>query len=172
MKTIVSTIFATVFAGTAYASDLPRRTAPLAPVAPVATVASLPFFVGLHVGATGVNDGLDKPYIVNLRAGYEFSPYARVEASYDYAGNNGVHYHTGSVNGIAQYRFGTITPYALVGVGYRWSDFKNEPVYTVGGGVRYEFMRDVELDARYRYVTDRDRVRDDNIFTLGVNFKF
>ena len=43
MKTIVSAIFATMFAGTSYATDLPRRTAPLAPIAPVAL--SQPFFV-------------------------------------------------------------------------------------------------------------------------------
>jgi len=170
MKTIVSAIFATMFAGTSYATDLPRRTAPLAPIAPVAL--SQPFFVGVHAGATGVNDGIDKPYVVNLRAGYEFSPFARVEANYDYGYNSGTQYHMGSVNGIAQYRFGVVVPYVLAGVGYRWADIKNEPVYTVGGGVRYEFMQNFELDARYRYVTDRNRFRDDNIFTFGLNYKF
>lgn len=173
MKTLIATVVAVVFAGSAYATDLPRRTTPAAPVVPNAVYQSQPFFVGVHVGARDtINTKEDAVFNLNIRAGFEFSPFARIEASYDYGNDNNMFYRTATVNGIAQYRFGPVVPYILAGGGYRWTDFKNEPVYNVGGGVRYEFTRDFEIDARYRYVTDRDRVRDESIFTLGLNYKF
>lgn len=152
------------------AADLPGRNAPQAPK-PVATF-NQPFFVGAHIGTAAaygdniVNDGVVR---VNLRAGYQFSPLFRLETSYDVGENR---YHAGTVNGIVQYPVGRFTPYALVGGGYRWTEFKNEPVFVVGGGLRYDLTRNFEIDARYRYVTDRNRERDENVVTLGVNYKF
>ena len=65
-----------------------------------------------------------------------------------------------------------VIPYALAGVGYRLSDVKNEPVWNAGLGVRYEVTSNIEVDGRYRYLSDFKRNRDENILTLGVNYKF
>jgi opacity protein-like surface antigen len=161
----------------AVAADIPARTSPLPPTV-TRVQQSQPFFVGIHVGvATPYNgDRLFETDNVrtNLRGGFEFSPYSRVEGNYEYNwnDNSNLRSHTVTTNLIGQYRFGSVVPYILVGGGYRWSNFKNEPVYNVGGGVRYELTTIFEVDARYRYVTDRNQIRDENVFTLGLNFRF
>ena len=65
-----------------------------------------------------------------------------------------------------------VTPYALAGVGYKWSDAKDEYIYNVGGGIRYSLSKNIELDARYRYISDFKNERNTNAFTAGVNYKF
>jgi opacity protein-like surface antigen len=176
MKSLV--IFSGLFLSTAaMAADIPLRSAPLPPARPVVVEQTTPFFVGIHAGAAapyGYNFVDNSDLRVNARIGYEFSPYARIEGNYDYSWNDisALRSHTVTTNMIGQYRFGSVVPYVLVGGGYRWSDFKNEPVYNIGGGVRYELTRNFEVDARYRYVSDRNRVRDENVVTFGLNYKF
>jgi opacity protein-like surface antigen len=158
------------------AADLPR-VGPMPPIRPVFVESVMPFFVGIHVGTTNYDQKFwsnNSEFRANVRGGWEFSPYARVEANYDY-GYSGVSAgRTNTITGnlIGQYRFGSIVPYVLVGGGYRWSGFKNESVYNVGGGVRYELTSRFEVDARYRYVADFNNRRDENVMTLGVNYKF
>jgi opacity protein-like surface antigen len=175
MKRIV--ILAGLFLSTAaVAADLPSRFAPLPPTV-VRTEQSNPFFVGVHFGTTNYDQKLwsnNSEVRANVRAGYEFSPYVRLEANYDYGHSDIRDFRTNTVTGnlIGQYRFGSVVPYALAGGGYRWSGIKNEAVYNVGGGVRYEMTSRFEVDARYRYVANFDNRRDENVATLGVNYKF
>jgi opacity protein-like surface antigen len=176
MKSLI--ILAGLFLSTvAVAADIPSRNAPLPPVRPVFVETVKPFFVGVHAGTTNYDQKFwsdNTEFRANVRAGYELSPYARIEANYDYGHNSVSEFRTNTVTGnlIGQYRFGSIVPYALVGGGYRWSGIKNEPVYNVGGGVRYDLTSRFEVDARYRYVANFDNRRDENVVTLGVNYKF
>jgi opacity protein-like surface antigen len=176
MRTMI--IAASMISTSAFAADIPSRTAPLPPQRPVFEQPSYPFFVGIHVGTSqfqGQRSWSDNSNArVNVRAGWEFSPYGRLEGNYEYSWNefSVLNSNTLTTNLIGQYRLGSVVPYVLVGGGYRWSHFKDEPVYNVGGGVRYEFTPRVEADLRYRYVFDRDRLRDENVVTLGVNYRF
>ena len=158
------------------AADIPSRSIPTAPVSPVAD--TNPFFVGVHFGSA-VSTHINPWYgalRVNVRGGYEFSDYARVEANYDYAWNENHLFrsHTLSTNLIGQYRvsFLPVVPYVLAGAGYRFSPIKNEIVYNLGAGVRYEITSNLEADLRYKYVTDYKRSHHENVITLGVNYKF
>jgi len=175
MNKYVVTFVGLIFATAASASDIPAKT-PAAPPAP--TQESAEFYVGGSLGSkavTNINPWYDA-LRVNARAGWEFSEFARVEADYDYAWNESskLRSHTATTNVIGQYKIGfvPVVPYALAGVGYRWSDLKREPIYVAGAGVRYDITSDIEADVRYRYITDRKRDRDENVVTLGVNYKF
>lgn len=156
----------------ASAADLPsRKFAPAAPV--VVSAPRTPFFVGLNAGATTKTEN----GIVGAVAGYEFNQYVRTEATYDhYFGRDipGQNLTQDVVAGnlIAQYSFGPVTPYVLAGAGYRWAAVKSEAIYNVGGGVRYALTDNVELDGRYKYVSNFNNNRTDNVFTVGFNVKF
>ncbi len=179
MKTFTKSVVALfVLSSTAIASDLPSRSQPKAP-APVAASWSTPYFVGVS-GGSFTDGSLDWKKINNfgVKGGYEFNPYFRGELAYDYnhdavtvSGKNHPS-HTIGANGVVQYKFGPFVPYAIAGVGYRYSELKNEPVFTVGAGTRYEVTKNLEADLRYRYVADFDRSRETNILTAGVNYKF
>ena len=155
----------------AMAGDLPNRKQ--APAAPVVSSDS-GFYAGVRGGVV-FTDNLT----IGAGAGYQFNRFIRAEANYDYLNNdnnktNGLSSSLATGNLIGQYPFETwgLTPYALAGVGYRWSDAKNEPVWNVGAGVRYDVTKNVELDARYRYVSSFQNERQGNAFTLGLNYKF
>ena len=85
----------------------------------------------------------------------------------------------GMVNGIASpFSYFGFKPYLLAGIGSQTADVKDglsgtKTVYNVGGGVKYELSKSWEIDTRYRYVnTLNNTQRDNNIVTLGVNYKF
>lgn len=173
-----NTIIAFVLASstvTAVASDttsIPSRSTPLAPLAREAPTAN--FWVGLNTGgnvADGIN--VNTPWAVGAVAGYNVLGVGPVvlgvEGTYDYKKGN-THDVVGNV--IASVPFGKITPYVLVGAGYRWDNLKNEKIWNVGGGLKYAVYRNIEVDARYRRVEDWDRASHDDRATLGVNFKF
>jgi opacity protein-like surface antigen len=179
MKTFTKSFVALLaMSSVAVASDLPSRSSPKAPTVPVVTH-STPFFVGVSGGSTAlVGDEWSKINNIGVRGGYQFNQFFRAEVAYDYnheavtaAGEKSAS-HLVATNGIVQYNIGSFTPYALVGVGYRINDVKNEAVYNVGGGVRYNLLKNFDVDVRYRYVADFDRVREDNILTAGVEYKF
>ena len=159
------------------AADLPSKGDPVAPVKPSATE-STDFYVGGSIGSKAAWN--QNPWYGSLRAnarlGWELNDFVRVEGDYDYAWNEAsrLRSHTVTTNAIGQYKIGfvPVVPYALAGVGYRWSETKNEPVYVAGAGVRYDITSNIEADARYRYITDRNRHRDENVITIGVNYKF
>ena len=175
-KYLLSTV-AFVAATAVNAADLPSKTAPLPPTIPT-TEASTQYFAGLHIGsnATTTQDLWYGSVRGAVRGGWEFSEYARVEANYDYTWSelSAARSHTVTTNLIGQYKIGylPVTPYVLAGVGYRWSGIKDEAVYNVGGGVRYDVTSNIEVDGRYRYVSDKDRKRDSNVVSIGANYKF
>jgi opacity protein-like surface antigen len=172
LKSII-TLAAIVASTAALATDLPsKKEAP----APVFTQAqNNPFYVGVRGG--GLYKDEVNNWTVGGNAGYEVNKFARVEVGYDRLDNKDIKaLKTDAVTGnaIAQLPIGifNITPYALAGVGYGWSDYKNGGIYNVGGGVRYGVTNNVELDARYRYISDFKNEVTTNAFTAGVNYKF
>lgn len=155
----------------AMAGDLPSRKQ--APAAPVVTSDS-GFYAGLRGGVVFTDN-----VTIGAGVGYQFSRFIRAEANYDYLNNdknnvNGLSSSVATGNLIGQYPLAQwgLTPYALAGVGYRWADIKNEPVWNVGAGVRYAVTQNVEVDARYRYISSFANERQGNAFTLGLNYKF
>jgi opacity protein-like surface antigen len=172
LKSII-TLAAIVASTAALATDLPsKKEAP----APAFTQAqNNPFYVGIRGGDLYKNEVNN--WTVGGNAGYEVNKFARVEVNYDRLNNKDIKaLKTDAVTGnaIAQLPFNlfNITPYALAGVGYGWSDYKNGGIYNVGGGVRYGVTNNVELDARYRYISDFKNEITTNAFTAGVNYKF
>jgi hypothetical protein len=159
------------------AADVPSKSVPLPPTNPT-TVASTTYFAGVHIGSNAsINQDLWYGSLRGaVRGGWEFSEYARVEGNYDFAWSerSADRSHTVTTNLIGQYKIGyvPVTPYVLAGVGYRWTGVKDEPVYNVGAGVRYDITSNIEVDGRYRYITDKDRKRDSNVVSIGANYKF
>jgi len=177
---------------TAAASDIPSIPSRSNPVAPVSRALPAPsFWVGIN-GGVSITDGLskDSPWSVGAVAGYnvfKIGPVGfGVEGTYDFTKSETHHVslrrprpdytrggtHDVAGNVIASYSFGSLTPYALGGIGYRWSDVKNENIWNAGGGVKYSFARNFEIDARYRHIENVDRTWHDDRVTLGANFKF
>ena len=178
MKKSILTFIGVAAVTSASAADVPMRISPRAPILVSSPIISTPFFVGVSIGSVAKTD-LNPWYgslRFNVKGGYEFSEYARVEANYDYNYATKSHFasHILSTNLIGQYKISyvPVVPYVLAGVGYRFSPIKNEIVYNLGAGVRYEITKNIEADLRYKYVTDFKRARDESVITIGANYKF
>jgi opacity protein-like surface antigen len=173
MKSVKYALMGLVVSTAAFATDLPSKNMP---TAPFVGAESSSWYAGVAVGGITSQNAWYNNVRVNTSLGHELNSFSRVEATYDYKNNNRSENrsHTGMVNGIGQYKmpYFSLTPYALAGVGYRIADVKNEPVWNVGGGVRYDLTSNIGVDGRYRYLSDFNRLRDENIVTLGVNYKF
>jgi opacity protein-like surface antigen len=171
MRNTIAALAAVFAATSATATDLPGRSAPSAP-SPV--FVSKSFYAGINGGGI-VTDGINinAPWTVGLVGGYnvaKIGPVAvSVEGTYDYSKNKNNDIAGNIVGG---YSFGSFTPYALAGVGYRFADINNEKIWNVGGGLKYSFNRSIDIDARYRRVEDWDRINHEDRVTLGANFKF
>ena len=165
MRKFILTSIAVLMSTAAFAADLPSRTS--APAAPV--VAQLPFFVGVTAGGV-----FNRQPSLGAVAGYEINPYIRGEVAYDhffsYESNRAVDNLVG--NAIVQYPVGAFTPYVLAGAGYAWGKTADEAIYNVGGGVRYTLTRNIDIDARYRYINNYDNGRATNVGTLGISYRF
>lgn len=169
-RTTIAALVAATSISVATAADLPKRSMPLPP-----TIAASDsgFYAGVNAGMVSA----EKDATVGASLGYQFNKFFRAEGTYDYRyneDNSSTKLSSSTVmgNAIVQYPIGAFTPYALAGTGYRWSDLKNETVWNVGGGVRYGVTRNVDVDARYRHVANYDNKRDDNVFTVGLSYKF
>jgi opacity protein-like surface antigen len=160
----------------AAATDLPSKKIPTPPT-PVFTQTN--YYVGVNVGAETATKQM---YSGGITAGVNVLPYLAVEAAYDfgYSRNSvkGKHEMSNevSLNVIPQYKiYSDVTVYALAGTGLKYSDVsKNIAFYNVGGGLKYEFAKNLELDGRYRY---SDAIANkyngvDQTYTLGLNYKF
>lgn len=194
-KTIMAVVATLGIATTALAGDLPSRKA--APQPPVFTQVSSPlsgWYVGVDAGATtgsNLSTNNNGRAVVGGRVGYEVNPFLRLEGDFtNRFGSNNVRSGqmvTGNV--IPQFTIpGTaITPYALGGVGYGWGYYGGlnggaQPLWNVGGGVRYALNKNWEVDARYRHVQGFNAYQvnvpnnaskpHDNIVTMGLNYKF
>ena len=166
-----------VAATTAVAADLPSKSSPSVS-APVFTQTN--YFVGVNVGADTAHKQV---YSAGITAGVNVLPYLAVEAAYDFGYKkdkvHGKHEKSNdfALNAIPQYKvFDTaFTAYGLGGVGYKFDNVvKNVAFYNVGGGLKYEFAKNVDLDARYRY-SDAFDVKykgPDQRYTLGASYKF
>jgi opacity protein-like surface antigen len=178
MKRTFTTLAILVAAvSSAVATDLPSKKIPTPP-APLFT--QLNSYVGVNVGMDTADHTV---YSGGIAVGTNVLPYLAVEAAYDFGyqkdKTKGKHEKQNElfVNAIPQYKIpGTdLTAYVLGGVGYDWDSIaKNRALYNVGGGVKYDFARNFDVDARYRYVDSLDdKLKiEDNRFTLGVNYKF
>jgi len=171
MRNTIAALAVVFTATSATATDLPGRSAPSAP-SPV--FVSKSFYAGINGGGI-VTDGINinAPWTVGLVGGYnvaKIGPVAvSVEGTYDYSKNKNNDIAGNIVGG---YSFGSITPYALAGVGYRFADIKNEALWNVGVGVKVSVTSSVDVDARYRRVDNYDRAIGEDRVTLGVNYKF
>ena len=179
MKRTITTLAVLAAAVTsAVAADLPSKTIPTPPT-PVFTHVTN-YYVGVNVGADTATNHI---YSGGIAAGVNVLPYLAVEAAYDFGyqkdkvHNKHEKLNELSLNAIPQYKvFGTdFTAYGLGGVGYKYDDVKkNIAFYNVGGGLKYDFAKNLELDARYRYsdAVDNKFKGSDQRYTLGVGYKF
>ena len=179
MKSIKYGIVAALFAGSAFATDLPSKAAPTPPARLADVVSDNSWYGGLAIGGV-YQDGVRNKWYDDIRlsvmGGHEFNSFMRAELNYDYKNSNKIkdRAHSFIANGIGQVKlpFISVVPYGIAGVGYRISDTKNEAIYNVGAGVRYELTSNIDLDARYRYVTDFKRKSDENVVSIGASYKF
>jgi opacity protein-like surface antigen len=179
-KTIVTALAILASTAVASATDLPSKKAPAVPV-----FAQSQYYVGGNVGAT---TGADRVYSGGAVAGWNVLPFLAVEGTYDLSrpdekiAGKFNYQNTGAVNVVPKVVVpGTdISVYAIAGLGYRMnsvSSVKDYSVYNIGGGVRYELSKSIDVDGRYRRVEaleDKNRTAksaEDRV-TLGVNYKF
>ena len=140
-------------------------------------------YLGANIGSTlQTNSQVD----LGLVAGYQVMPYARVEATYDYAWFTQGNAQMLMANAIAQYRIEDtqFTPYVLAGAGFGFNNYGTannlktdgtSGIYNVGGGIRAAVTENVDLDLRYRYVGQFDDVqgrKDTNVITVGAAYRF
>jgi len=176
-KTIVSALALLASVAAASASDLPSKRSP---IAPAVTSPLSQYYVGGNIGG---NSQSDRAYSVGAVAGWNVLPFFAVEGTYDLSradnkvGGEWNYGNTVAVNAVPQYKIpGTdFTAYALGGVGYKWNtQAADYAVYNVGGGIKYELTKSLDVDARYRRIDSIDTKKgspEDRI-TAGVNVKF
>jgi opacity protein-like surface antigen len=176
-KTIVSALAILASTAVASATDLPSKSVP---AAPAFATSMTQYYVG---GNAGWDAQSDRAYSVGAVAGWNVLPFLAVEGTYDLSrADNKVrgdwnYGNTVAVNAVPQYKIpGTdFTAYALGGVGYKWNtQAADYAVYNVGGGLKYEFTKTLDLDARYRRVDaiDSKKGAPEDRVTAGVNVKF
>jgi opacity protein-like surface antigen len=181
-KTIVSALAVLASMAAASAADLPSKAAP---ASPLPAFAAGGYYAGVNVGA---NADSARVYSGGAVAGWNVLPFLAVEGTYDLSRpqakvNREYNWqNTVAVNAVPQYKVpGTdITAYAVGGIGYRWnsvSTVADHSVYNIGGGLKYEFAKNLELDGRYRRIDglqkkDRTSTSSEDRVTFGVNYKF
>jgi opacity protein-like surface antigen len=175
MKNAIVALALATMTTAAVAADVPGRNAPLPPVRPNFETTMTGFYAGANAGASWYSG--DAKALAGVTVGYEFNPFLRAEINglSRFGSQDG---QSVTVDGILGVPVGRFTPYALVGVGVGFNSFNDsrrdaDALWSVGGGVRYSVTQNWELDARYRYLQNFDNtLRDNNITTLGVNYKF
>ena len=181
-KTIVATLAVLASTAAAYAVDLPSKRD--LPAAPVPTL-SQDSYIGLNVGGN-VSSG-DRVYTGGAVAGWNANPFLAVEGDYTFNDPDKQtkvgtawkkdYKNAFSFNVLPQYKIpgSDFTAYALGGVGYQWDSVTaDHSIYKVGGGLKYDFAKDWQVDARY---TRTDAIKSqyrgyDDRATVGVNYKF
>ena len=182
-KTIVTALAFLASTSVALATDLPSKTS--APATPLPTFAQTQYYVGSNVGGE-VQEA--RVYSGGAIAGWNALPFLAVEGTYDLSRPQAKvrgeynYKNTVAVNVVPQYNIPStaITAYGLGGIGYRWntaSAVADHAVYNLGGGLKYEFAKNLELDSRYTRI---DSVKSkyqnaspaEDRATIGVNYKF
>lgn len=162
MKKLLIIATALVVSSAAMAADLPSKTAPLPPIRESVVT---PFFVGVNAG--GLYDS--EEYTLGLTAGANLTDYVTGEIAYDHLHDANANQVTGNV--IVEAPVGSLTPYVLGGVGYRWAE-QDEAVWNLGAGAKVALTDNVDFDVRYRHVVGFETDNKDNIITGGLVFKF
>ena len=186
MKNFIAALSLVLVASTASAANLPeKKKAPLPPTRPVVE-APAKWYVGVNAGGALKSDVnlQNTPGSLGGVAGYNLTKHFAIETTIDQAfKNGGIPSQTRvMVNGVVS-PFGSFygfKPYVLAGAGAQNHEITTDKsgyksVYNLGGGVKYEISKSWEADARYRHVSafsDSTRLRDSNVFTLGLNYKF
>lgn len=181
MQRTIMAALAVLAAGTALASDLPSKKAPVPPTFQRATEYEPQGYVGVNAGGTV---GSDRAYTGGVVAGYNFTQYLAAEYGYDYVRPTDVNGPRDTknqvyVNALPKYRFGN-TPfsvYALAGAGYSFNEnTKSGYIYTLGGGMKVDLSKQLELDTRYKHVdyfsNAANVAKAEDRVTVGVNYKF
>ena len=177
MNKLIISFVALVATTAANATDLPSKSAPSAPKKPVAADTEKNVYGGLNGGFV-VTDGINKnsPWTVGLVGGYNVYRFAGInvaaEGAYDYSKGE---VNTLAINSVVGYDAGFVTPYALVGVGYRTEKHNDRNIWNYGGGLKYNLTSSLELDGRYRRTEDLKTTRTskpEDRATIGVNYKF
>ena len=182
-KTIVTALAILASTAAAFATDLPSKTK--APASPLPTLAQSQYYVGGSVGGD-----LQKAVVYSggVVAGWNALPFLAVEGTYDISrpqakvGKKFNYENTVALNVVPQYKVpGTdISAYVFGGLGYRLNSASGVPdhsIYNVGGGLKYDFAKNLELDARYARIDDVKKKFEsvapaENRATVGVNYKF
>jgi opacity protein-like surface antigen len=182
-KTIVTALAVLATTTVALATDLPSKTS--TPTAP-----AVPFFAqGTYVGVN-VGGDINKAtvYSGGAVAGWNALPFLAVEGTYDFSrpqakvGKKFNYENTVALNVLPQYKIPAtdLTAYAVGGIGYRFdsvSTVTDHAVYNYGGGIKYDFAKNLELDARFTRLDDVKKKYQtsspaENRATVGVNYKF
>jgi opacity protein-like surface antigen len=117
----------------------------------------------------GVAGGLEVfgfgPMGIGAEGTYDMTKKASSGYQHDVFGNAIVAY---KVEGVG------VTPYALLGAGYRWDDVAgNEAKYNWGGGLKFALSETIDVDLRARRISSyKGDTPDNDKVTLGVKFKF
>ena len=186
MKKYIAAVILALSVTSATAGDLPSKKT--TPTPPARVEAPDSWYVGVNAGGAVKLDRTvtDNPATVGGVVGYKWNPMFATEVTVDEQFKKGAQKAQTRVvaNGVVS-PFGSVfgfTPYALAGVGAQNHDFINngvkdgtKAIYNVGGGVKYAIAKNWEADARYRYVntwSDGTKIKDNNIVTLGLNYRF
>lgn len=181
MQRTIMAALAVLAAGTALAGDLPSKKAPVPPTFQRATEYEPQGYIGLNTGGTV---GSDRAYTGGVVAGYNFTQYLASEYGYEYVRPSNV---VGTrdtknqvfINVLPKYRLGSspFSVYALGGVGYSLNETsKSGYTYTLGGGVKMDLTKQLELDARFKRVdyfsTAANVAKSEDRISAGLNYKF
>ena len=136
---------------------------------------------GPSLTINGAYNSSDKEYTLGVAGGLDvfgFGPMGvAAEGTYDMSKKTSSGYqHDVFGNAIISYKIDGIgfTPYALLGVGYRWDDVAgNEAKYNWGGGIKFTLSETIDVDLRARRISsyNGDSADNDKV-TIGVKFKF
>jgi opacity protein-like surface antigen len=148
MNKFIASLFGVVVSASAFASDL---------------------YVSGSVGTTTSGTG---QAIVGLAVGSDIHQNLRVEGQYQYDPDREQHNVFGHLMPQVRIPNTGLSPYALVGLGADLGNLGNNPLYVVGGGLRVDVSKLVDLDFRYRRIDSIDNNDRRDIVSTGVNFKF
>lgn len=123
-------------------------------------------------GSIGTQTARTGDAIVSVAVGVETNKNLRVEGAYEYDVDSKGHRLFVHALPQAQIPGTVLTPYALVGVGVDLESLDSRPLYALGGGVRVELTKTMDLDLRYRHVDNMDNTDKREIVSAGVSVKF
>lgn len=148
MNKIIASLLGVVLSSSAFASDL---------------------YVSGSVGTTISGTG---QAVVGLAAGSDIHQNLRVEGQYQYDTEREQHTVFGHMMPQVRIPNTSMSPYVLIGLGVDIGNLSNNPLYVVGGGLRVDVSKIVDLDFRYRRIDSVDNNDRRDVVMTGVNFKF